>query len=253
MGFDIIRFTGHYNLENNYDTLTKCYETIFSDWYGKIPPNDDRIRIMKHLQGTPPPEAYFIISSIEKTRNIGGDICEFGVAQGITSQLIANEIINIKHKKLHLFDSFEGLPNPTTQDELKDDIFNLGSMNAYKGKMNFPQQAVLSRLNEIKFPIERTVIHKGFIENLIEKKVDFPTEVSFAYIDFDFYEPIKITLELLHSITKKESIIVVDDYDYFSTGVKTAISEFIEKYKDTYSLFVPDTIFGHFAILTKLQ
>ena len=36
---------------------------------------------------------------------------------------------------LHLFDSFEGLPMPTERDQLKDDIFALGSMAAYAGAM----------------------------------------------------------------------------------------------------------------------
>jgi O-methyltransferase len=257
-GLDIIRLKkSSYDfdisaLSNNYDNLAKCYEFIFSKWYGKISSNDKRLSIMKDLLGTPPSEAYFIINSIEKTRNIDGDICEFGVAQGITSQLIANEIIDIKNKKLHLFDSFEGLPSPTMKDELKDDIFNLGSMNAYKGTMNCPQELVLNRLNVLNFPLERTVIHKGFIEDLINEKVNFPLEVSFAYIDFDFYEPIKIVLDQLHSITKKDSIIMIDDYDFFSTGVKTAVSEFLEQHKDDYKFFVPDKIFGCFAILTKL-
>jgi hypothetical protein len=61
------------------------------------------------LQSTQPSEAYFIIQSLEDTRTITGDICEFDVAQGLTSALIANEISTNSKKIFHLFDSFEGL------------------------------------------------------------------------------------------------------------------------------------------------
>lgn len=183
---------------------------------------------------------------------IDGDVCEFGVAQGITSQLIANEILNNESKILHLFDSFEGLPKPTVNDKLKDDIFNLGSIEAYAGEMSLPEELVLNRLDNIEFPKKRYVIHKGFIEELIITKKQFPEHVSFAYVDFDFYEPIKIILEYLNNVTKKGAIIMVDDYDFFSTGVKIAVDEFMSTNETKYELFIPEKSFGCFAILTKL-
>ncbi|MBI9042009.1 TylF/MycF/NovP-related O-methyltransferase [Lutibacter sp.] len=240
-------------LNENFDNICHNYENLFGEKYGKIPKNEKRIGILKDLLGTPPSEAYFIINSIAKTEMIDGDVCEFGVAQGITSQLIANEILNNELKKLHLFDSFEGLPKPTTNDTLKDDIFNLGSIEAYAGKMSLPIELVLNRLDNIEFPKNRYVIHKGFIEELIIAKRQFPKYVSFAYVDFDFYEPIKIILEYLNNVTKKGAVIMVDDYDFFSTGVKIAVDEFILENKSKYELFIPKKTFGCFAILTKLE
>jgi len=241
------------SLNNNFENLIGCFENLFQENFGEIPKNEKRVRILKDLLGTPPSEAYFIISSLAKTKKIDGDVCEFGVAQGITSQLIANEISNDKSKKLHLFDSFEGLPKPTTNDILKDDIFNLGSIEAYTGKMSEPEELVLKRLNDIEFPKIRFSIHKGFIENLIISKTQFPKRVSFAYVDFDFYEPIKLILDFLDNVTKKGAIIMVDDYDFFSTGVKIAVDEFFQQKESKYELFIPEKIFGCFAILTKLE
>lgn len=39
-----------------------------------------------------------------------------------------------------------------------------------------------------------------------------PKQVSFAYVDFDFYEPIKVVLAYLHGMTRPGAIFVVDDY-----------------------------------------
>ncbi len=115
-----------------------------------------------------------------------GDVCEFGVAQGETSALIANEILH-SSKMLHLFDSFEGLPKPTDKDRLKDDIFSLGKMEAYTGKMSCSEDMVLARLRAIDFPQDRFCIHKGFVEKILmsHNKSHLPNRISFAYVDLD--------------------------------------------------------------------
>ncbi len=166
--------------------------------------------------------------ALAKTRNVAGDVCEFGVAQGETCPLIANEIIETD-KVLPLFDSFQGLPPPTAQDQLKDDIFDLGAMEAYTVTMALPESMVRARLAAVGFPPSRFRIHRGFIEELIQVDPDLPREVSFAYLDFDLYEPIKIGLEFLHNVVRSGSILIVDDYDFFSTGVKTAVDEFVQE------------------------
>lgn len=256
IGYNIINkqkfleFKNFYALNSNFENLYENYENLFSEKFGHFPKNENRLPIMKTLLGTPPSEAYFIVLSLAQTKSVNGDVCEFGVAQGVTSKLIANEIFNDK-KVLHLFDSFEGLPKPTEKDELKDDIFKLGSMDAYTGQMSVPEKQVINRLADLKFPKDRYVIHKGFIEKLIQDKEHFPGKVSFAYVDFDFYEPIKVTLDYLDSITESGAIIMVDDYDFFSTGVKAAVDEFMDENAAKYKLFVPEKTFGCFAVITK--
>lgn len=157
---------------------------------------------------------------------------------------------------MHLFDSFEGLPKPTSRDKSKDDIFNLGSIEKYEGTMNCSDKLVVQRLKGISFDPNKYILHKGFIEKLIHEDRDLPEKVSFAYIDFDFYEPVSIALNFLHNVTPAGGIFIIDDYDYFSTGVKTAVDEFIyDKNKCViyYDIEIPDKIFGCFAILFKVK
>ncbi len=238
---------------SNFDNLVQAYEQRLSESGNLVPPNETRSKLLRRLLGTPPSEAYFIIDAIAKCKGVRGDICEFGVAQGETSALIANEI-NSSNKILHLFDSFEGLPKPTDKDQLKDDIFSLGSMEAYTGTMSCPEEMVLARLRAISFPRKRFVIHKGFIDRVLRDDSELPKEVSFGYVDFDLYEPIKHTLDFLHRTTSTGAIIIVDDYDFFSTGVKIAVDEFLREKNSGatfYECFVPNTKYGCFAILTR--
>jgi O-methyltransferase len=127
-------------------------------------------------------------------------------------------------------------------------------MEAYTGTMSCPEDMVRTRLKAISFPTHRYVIHKGFIEQLIHTDKNLPKEVSFAYVDFDLYKPIKLSLDFLHPLTPKGAIIIVDDYDFFSTGSKTAVDEFVKErngYQVLYECSVPNIQYGHLAILTK--
>ena len=254
-GFEIRRIEGPHARYENFLNLSRAYEYKLNETNDIIIKNDQRPKLMARLLGTPPSEAYFIVQALAHCREIKGDICEFGVAQGETSALIANEMMQDENKLLHLFDSFEGLPKPSEKDILKDDIFQLGSMEAYQGEMSCPEDMVISRLKAVGFPSKRYRIHKGFIEDVINNRGVLPQEVSFAYVDFDFYEPIKVALEFLHEVTPVGAMIVVDDYNYFSTGSKTALDEFLNE-KNSGSLIydceIPNEEYGYFAILTRV-
>jgi hypothetical protein len=128
-------------------------------------------------------------------------------------------------------------------------------MEAYAGKMASPESLVVSRLKSVSFPEDRTKIHKGFFEEVVRKSVDLPKCVAFAYVDFDFYEPIKQALEFLDQVASPGAIFVVDDYDYFSTGAKDAVDAFIANKNSglkTYRIEIPDKAFAHCAVITKL-
>ncbi len=235
-------------LNSNFEKLCLSFESIFAS----LPENQGRITILKKMLGTSPGEAYHIIQSVHNTANIKGDICEFGVAQGVTSQLIGNEIKNL-NKKLHLFDSFEGLPQPSEEDVLIDDIFDLGTMEAYKGKMKFSERNVIQKLDQIHFPKTRTIIHKGFIDQTFRAKNNLPQKISFAYVDFDFYKPILNALNFIHLVMDEGGETIIDDYNHFSAGAKAAVDEFLEKNSDSYELKIPNEAFGAFAIFKKIK
>src|ERR1041385_862101 len=78
----------------------------------------ERILLLTRLLGTGYTQGLYIINYLHQCLGIEGDICEFGVAQGRTSALLASEIRNT-NKNIWLFDSFAGLPKPTQKDVLK--------------------------------------------------------------------------------------------------------------------------------------
>ena len=122
-----------------------------------------------------------------------------------------------------MFDSFQGLPKPSEKDQLKDDIFNLGNMKRYQGKMSHAENKVINELKSINFNNDKLIINKGFFNEESKINMKLPKAVSFAFLDFDFYQPTLDGLNYLNNVLNVGGIIIVDDYDFFSTGVKNSL------------------------------
>src|SRR5450432_2735554 len=224
-GMQVIRKGSHVAIHRRIEAANELEAMYRQFVFTDLPQSERRAELLAKLEGTHIGEAIYLLNALHSSIGLPGDICQFGVAQGSTSALMANEI-STTDKKLWLFDSFEGLPRPTDKDVLIDDIFNLGSMENYTGTMATKPEEVVCRLKSISFPLSRVQIVPGFIENTIHKAA-LPKTVCFSYVDFDFYEPIKIALEFLHERMPVGGHIVVDDYGYFSAGAKTAVDEFV--------------------------
>lgn len=219
------------------ELLNELYGCLGELLFPDMPPCQGRQELLAKLIGTPVSEAMYIIAYLCQSMGTEGDVCEFGVAQGATSALLANEI-RLSKKRLWLFDSFQGLPRPTEKDILINDIFGLGSIEKYAGTMASPVEMVEARLKNVDFPTIRTRIVPGFIEEIV-KSATLPNKVSFAYIDFDFYEPILTTLRLLRQRLSVGGAIVVDDYGFFSSGAKTAVDEFVAEAGGEFEMTLP--------------
>jgi O-methyltransferase len=215
-----------------------------------LPKDERRIGLLHELIGTTIGEAIYIIQNLHEGLRVPGDVCEFGVAQGATSRLLASEIRSTD-RNLWLFDSFEGLPAPGPQDKLINDIFSLGSMDKYKGTMASPEAEVRSKLDSINFPRARTKVKKGWVRDSI-RIGELPSQVSFAYVDFDFYDPIKDALEFLDRRMPPGGRIVVDDYGFFSAGAQLAVDEFVAAAGGRFKFELPLRFAGHFCVLSKV-
>ena len=220
---------------------------VFKD---QLPKRDDRAEDLFNLIGTTAGEGMYICNYLQAAMHLEGDICEFGVAQGATSRLLAGEIRQ-SNKTLWLFDSFEGLPEPSEHDVLIDDIFGLGTMKAYRGTMKSPRTEVEQQLAAVAFPENRRRIKPGWINETLAAGGDLPQRVIFSYVDFDFYEPIRDALVWLDPRTPVGGAALVDDYGFFSAGAKKAVDEFVEATDNRWERIMPVPAAGHFCVLVK--
>jgi O-methyltransferase len=237
------------SLTNRYNTVVdQLYEAYVLHVFPGLRDRPGRRALLSRLIGTEVPEAIFLLKYLQDALDSGaGDVVEMGVAQGATSTLLASEILDDPPRRLWLYDSFRGLSAPTIEDELINDMDNLGSMEAYSGTMSFPEYQVRERVEATGYPSDRIHVVAGYID----PRSPTPDEVAFAYLDFDLYEPILTGLRLLHPSTRPGSILMIDDYRFFSSGPELAVQHFLAEQENAYQLLEPPAGTGAFCALRR--
>lgn len=137
--------------------------------------------------------------------HIAGDIVEFGCYVGNTAKILTH----ITNKSIHVYDSFEGLPQDCTNNQSR-----MNEASARLLVQNF-------RDDGLKFPN----IVKGWFSELTAD--DVPKSISFAHLDGDLYLSVIDPLRLIYNRMSSGGIILIDDYqDPEWPGVEVAVSEF---------------------------
>jgi hypothetical protein len=123
-------------------------------------------------------------------------------------------------------------------------------MAADAGDMRAHEAQVREKLALAGFPPARTRIVKGWIDSTLARP-DVPAAVAFAYVDFDFYDPIKLALEFLDRTMPAGGFAVVDDYGFFSEGAQLAVDEFVAARAGRWTRTMPHPAAGKFCILAR--
>lgn len=142
---------------------------------------------------------------------VPGDLAECGTYQGASALLLAGRLDGL-HPLLHLFDSFEGLPEPAAVD---GEYWSVGDLRA-------TEALVRDRLSSFG---DGVVFHRGWIPDRFEEVAD--RTFSFVHIDVDLYEPTRVSLEFFYPRMASGGVIVFDDYGFVTCpGARVAIDEF---------------------------
>ena len=151
---------------------------------------------------------------------VDGDVAEFGCYIGTTS-LFIRRILDAQQsdKKFYAYDSFEGLPPKTIQDaSAAGTQFKAGELRA--SKKHFLQEFKRAGL-------QPPITHKAWFSGLTAKQL--PTELSFAFLDGDFYESIFVSLQLVWPRLSKGGAVAIDDYQKETLpGVARAVHAFFQ-------------------------
>lgn len=162
---------------------------------------------------------YNMINLLALTRNLEGEIAEAGCYKGMSSLLICHYLKkqdpHFTGKGFTIFDSFEGLSAPLTQD---------GDIGRHKGRYASPMEHVGATLSE--FP--EVTLCKGWIPDCFPDDEDI--RYRFVHIDVDLYQPITDSIEYFWPRMSQSGLIVFDDYGSMSfPGAKKAVDEFCER------------------------
>ena len=166
-------------------------------------------------------ELAVILRELVRTSDVSGDAVEFGCFAGTTSVHIARWLEG-SGKSFHVYDSFEGLPEKTAPDASPaGEQFKAGELAVTK------KQFII---NCKKAGVRLPVIHKGWFSDLDER--DVPEPISFAFLDGDYYESVRVPLELIEHKLMPGAVIVVDDYaNEALPGAARAVDEWRKRTK----------------------
>lgn len=178
---------------------------------------------------------YDIADEVEKDR-MEGCFVECGVARGGCSALmaiVANECRN--GRKVWLFDSFEGLPEPTSEDTYEEPILHkpkdksasLVSPGYCLGTYEEVEKLLFSKLHLSK---NNVFMVKGWFQDTLPKHKDEIGGISLLRVDADWYESTKCCLENLYDNVIAGGYIIIDDYRSV-VGSKKAVDEFLKDKK----------------------
>lgn len=155
-----------------------------------------------------------------------GDFVEMGCYKGDTSLCLAEVLAEAGKgaeelraaKKLWIYDSFEGLPEKQQQDE------SVLGKEFKGGELFVTKREVKERF--LRAGLKLPQIKKAWFSEL--KAEDLPSEIALAFLDGDFYESIKESLDLVADKMSKNGIIMVHDYHNPALpGVKKAVDEWL--------------------------
>lgn len=169
-------------------------------------------------------------------RGISGDMVELGVARGGCAALMAGVMFDKGvrgqlQRRLWLFDSYEGLPDPTDAD------FNPELGNGTGDHVRpLPKGSCLGQLDEVKylmfnkndFPRDKIEFVKGWFDDTVPVTKKEIQQIAVLRIDGDWYNSTKCCLENLYDKVSAGGYVVVDDYQS-CYGCRRAVDEFIQK------------------------
>lgn len=147
-------------------------------------------------------ELRIVLTQLQQTASIEGDVVEFGCYNGATS-VAMGKVLQATNKRLFLYDSFQGLPEKTSEDR------SLIGMQFTTGELRASKKLVADRFKQA--GLKRPVIKKAWFDELTAR--DLPDKISFALLDGDYYESVFVSLSLVYPRLQQGAVIVVDDYD----------------------------------------
>lgn len=147
-------------------------------------------------------ELRIVLTQLQQTASVEGDVVEFGCYNGATS-VAMGKVLQATNKRLFLYDSFQGLPEKTSEDR------SLIGMQFTTGELRASKKLVADRFKQA--GLKRPVIKKAWFDELTAR--DLPDKISFAFLDGDYYESVLVSLSLVYPRLQQGAVIVVDDYD----------------------------------------
>lgn len=171
-----------------------------------------------------------IADLLRATLDVPGNVVEFGSWHGANLLYLAKMLrIFDPHsaKRVHAFDSFEGLETFTPED---------GAASRFRSLYKGSHEKLLEAIRYFSMEQE-IVIHQGEISQTLPRVLqEHPgLRFSFVYCDVDLYEPTAAILSQVHGRLAVGGLFVMDEYGWDEfPGETLAVEEFLDRHGREY-------------------
>lgn len=179
------------------------------------------------------------------SKNIQGDFVETGVWKGgacVLANAVIHELGEEESRKVHVFDSFEGLPAPYMQQDNGDNHHTIACLAV-------SVETVKEVLEKYGYLTENVIFRKGFFKDTMKETSDIE-KIAILRLDGDMYSSTIEVLEALYDKVQAGGIIIVDDWTL--PGAKSAVMDFL-KSRESSPEFISIDRFSCFWRKMKLE
>lgn len=163
-----------------------------------------------------------------------GDYLEFGVHEGMSFKHAYHLAQKFMHSEMNFyaFDSFEGLPKLSLQEEIKYDHF-------HEGQFSCTEQQFLNIIEDDNVDLSKVKTIPGFYNQTLNNnlKESLPiTHASVVWIDVDLYQSTVPVLDWIKNYLINGTFLIFDDWFSFganpNAGELRATKEWLSKNDD---------------------
>lgn len=171
-------------------------------------------------------------------RDLPGAFAECGVWRGgsVLTMILTLQSLGRTDRDIYLYDTFEGMTEPTEHDVSSFDGAALDAWNAAQDQnerawselfdpQSFHEAAVRETLLSTGYPAERLHFVRGPVEETLPQRA--PDQLALVRLDTDWYESTRHELEHLYPRLARAGVLIIDDYGHWD-GARRAVDEYFE-------------------------
>lgn len=190
---------------------------------------------------TSPARLLSVIDSVRycTARGIEGAFAECGVWRGgsVLAMILTLQQLGVDERDVHLFDTFEGMTEPTGADTSP---YHPPASEMWAAEQGRPwrflfdgetnsEAAVREVIASSGYPAERVHFSAGPVEHTLPAAA--PERIALLRLDTDWYESTRHELEHLYPRVQRGGVLIIDDYGHWD-GCRRAVDEYFSKEAD---------------------
>jgi O-methyltransferase len=171
-----------------------------------------------------PSKMYHVLAELLRVIRDGvpGHVVELGCFAGETAGQMRRllDMLGQAGRDLHVYDSWQGLPDSAVQDVPDDPrVGGFSRGMCVCPRANFEQHFATERL-----PLPH--VHSGWFAEIPDE--EYPSPIAFAFLDGDLYSSIVDSFVKIYPKLARGARVVIDDYEWEPLpGVKRACEDFL--------------------------